>query len=250
LALLFAVSLPTLAQTTLTVAAASDLTLLEPVLQQQFASAQAVGAVVRGSAKSNPIRLRFVTGASAVLAQQIQNGAPYDVFLSANAQFVERLASNRQIDPATVRPYAVGQVGLLWKDGKKHNVSDLGANWVRFVALPNPKLAPYGVAAQQALEHAGIWKAVQPKVVYGENVRQTLELFESGNADAVLTSDSLLQGKPATVIPASWHDPILQKAGIVTATAHRAEAQKFLDFLLTPAAQAIFAKFGFGPPSQ
>jgi molybdate transport system substrate-binding protein len=224
-----------LAQTTLTVAAAADLTLLEPVLQQQFE-------------KTNPIRLRFVTGASAALAQQIENGAPYDVFLSANAQFVDRLASNRKIDPASVQAYAVGQVGLLWKDGKQHNIKDLAAHWVRIVALPNPQLAPYGVAAQQALEHLGIWPSVQPKVVYGENVRQTLELFESGNADAVLTSDSLLQGRPVTIIPNSWHAPILQKVGILANSSQPKAAQTFTDFLLTPAAQSIFNKFGFMPP--
>ncbi len=184
-----------------------------------------------------------------MLAQQIENGAPYDVFLSANAGFVDRLASNRKLNPATVRAYAVGRVGLLWRDGKHHEITDLAAEWVRFVALPNPQLAPYGVAAQQTLEHAGIWKAVQPKVVYGENVRQTLELFESGNADAVLTSDSLLQGKDATIVPADWHTPIVQKAGVVSASSHPRAAQQFLDFLFTPAAQATFSKFGFGPPS-
>ncbi len=224
-----------LAQSTLTIAAASDLTDVEPVLKQQFE-------------KTNPIRLRFVTGASATLAQQIENGAPYDVFLSANAKFVDRLALIRKIEPISVKAYAVGRVGLLWRDGKRHEYKDLAADWVRFVALPNPKLAPYGVAAQQALEHLGIWKAVQPKVVYGENVRQTLQLFESGNADAVLTSDSLLQGKTATVIPANWHSPIVQKAGIVSGSPNREAAQKFLDFLLSPAAQSIFTKFGFSPP--
>jgi molybdate transport system substrate-binding protein len=224
-----------LAQTTLTVAAAADLAPLEPVLQQQLE-------------KTNPIRLRFVTAASATLAQQIENGAPYDVFLSANAAFLDRLASIRKIEPISVRAYAVGQVGVLWKDGKTHDFKDLAANWVRIVALPNPKLAPYGVAAQQALDHLGIWKAVQPKIVYGENVRQGLELFESGNADAVLTSDSLLQGKPATVVPDAWHDPILQKGGIVAGSSQREAAERFLRFLSTRAAQAIFAKFGFGQP--
>lgn len=223
------------AQNTLTVAAAADLTAVEPVLQQQFE-------------KTHPIRLRYVTGASATLAQQIANGAPYDIFLSANAQFVDDLAAKRKIEPISVKPYAIGQVGLLWRDGKSHTVNDLAQKWVRFVALPNPQLAPYGVAAQQSLEHAGIWKMVQPKVVYGENVRQALQLLESGNADAVLTSDSLLQGKPAQVLPASWHAPIVQKAGIVAATPNRAAAQQFLEFLLSPAAQGIFVKFGFGPP--
>jgi molybdate transport system substrate-binding protein len=226
--------LPAHAQTTLTVATAADLSPLEPLLEQQFE-------------KTNPIRLRFVTGASATLAQQIENGAPYDIFLSANAQFIDRLAHNGRIDPASVRAYAIGRLGLLWRDGKEHPFKDLASDWVRFVALPNPQLAPYGLAARQALEHAGIWQAVQPKIVYGEDVRQTLQLFESGNADAVLTSDSLLQGRQAQLVPADWHDPILQKAGIVANTAHHAAARQFLDFLRTPGANAIFESFGLSP---
>jgi len=221
------------AQTTLTVAAAADLSSLLPQLQQPFE-------------KTGGIRLRFVIGPSAALAQQIENGAPYDVFLSANAEYVDRLAANRKIEANSIRTYATGRVALLWRDKKPHHFNDLAENWVRFVALPNPKLAPYGVAAQQALERAGIWKEVQPKVVYGENVRQTLELFDSGNADAVLTADSLVQGREASVIPQSWHQPIIQKAGIVSARPNQAAAEKFLRFLLSPAGQAVFARFGFG----
>lgn len=237
--LLFAAT--SVAQTTLTVAAASDLTNLEPDLAHQFEKTNPIGV-------RSVIRVRFVTEASALLAQQIQNGAPYDVFLSANVQFVDRLASSRKIDPGSVRTYAVGRVAILWQDKKHHPISDLARNWVRFAALPNPKLAPYGVAAQQALEHAGIWKQVQPKVVYGENVRQTLQLFESGNADAVLTSDALLQGRNPELIPADWHQPIVQKGGIVAGTPNRAAADAFMNFLLSPAGQAVFAKFGFSPP--
>ncbi len=214
------------AQHTLTVAAASDLTNLEPELARHSS-------------------VRFVTGASATLAQQIENGAPYDVFLSANAQFVDELVSKRKIEPNSVITYAVGRVGVLWRDAKPHDIKDLEQNWVRFVALPNPKLAPYGVAAQQALEHAGIWEFVSQKAVYGENVRQALQLFESGNADVVLTSAALLQGKNPQLIPSDWHQPITQKAGIVSASPNRELARKFLDFLLSPAGQAIFAKFGF-----
>lgn len=224
------------AQTTLTVAAAADLTSLEPALAGSFRQADPADSV------------RFVTASSALLAQQIENGAPYDVFLSANAQFIDRLASSRKLLPDSVHSYAVGRVAILWKDGKKHSINDLAADWVRFVALPNPKLAPYGVAAQQALEHAGLWKRVQPKVVYGENVRQTLQLFESGNTDAVLTSASLLAGKQPELLPADWHQPIIQKVGIVSATANGATAQKFVDFLLSPAGQAVFAEAGFAKP--
>ncbi len=228
-------SAPCGAQTTVTVAAAADLTSLEPVLQGSFD-------------KTDPeVRVRFVNGASAVLSQQIENGAPYDVFLSANAQFVDRLGSSGKLAPESIRTYTIGRLGVVWADGKHHPFSDLAQKPVRFVALPNPKLAPYGVAAQQALEHAGIWKQVQPKVVYGENVRQTLELVETGNADVALTAASLLQGKDFDPVFSAWHQPIVQKAGIVAGSLNQEAAQRFLDFLLSSAGQAIFAKFGFGP---
>ena len=233
LAIFFAVSANS---AVLTVAAASDLTNLEPDLSTAFR-------------KNEPnSEVRFVTAASGVLTQQIENGAPYDVFLSANAQFVDRLASNGKLTPASVLTYAVGRVGMLWRDGKPHSVNDLKAGSVRIVALPNPKLAPYGVAAEQALQHAGVWEFVSTKVVYGENVRQTLQLFESGNADVVLTSDSLLQGKNAQVIPADWHQPIVQKGGIVAASHNPDPARRFLQFLNSPPGQAVFAGFGFSKP--
>lgn len=220
---------PAPAQAILTIAAAADLSDLQKPL-----------------AHGQPIR--FVIASSAVLRQQIENGAPYDVFLSANAAYVDQLASSGKLDPQSVRVYAVGRVSLLWRDGKHHPVRDLAQNWVRIVALPNPKLAPYGVAAQQALEHARIWPKVQPKVVYGENVRETLELFTSGNADAVLTSASLLQGKNPDLIPSDWHAPIVQKGGVVASARLRDAGHHFMDFLTSPAGQAIFAQFGFGPP--
>ncbi len=236
------------AQTTLTVAAASDLTNLEPQLTDAFRKNEPIRRDEPASLSEAKIQISFVTGASAMLTQQIENGAPYDVFLSANAQFVDRLGSSGKLLPGSLRVYALGRVAILWRDGKKHPVNELGADWVRFVALPNPKLAPYGVAAQQALERAGIWKQVQPKVVYGENVRQTLQLFESGNADAVLTSAALVQGKNPDLVPADWHRPIVQKAGVVAGSPNRNAAQKFVDFLLSPAGQAIFAQFGYGAP--
>ncbi len=224
------------AQSSLTVAAAADLSPLEPDLASSF------GKIAPHT------RLRFVTESSAALAQQIENGAPYDVFLSANAQFVDKLALNRKLLPDSVRPYAIGRLGLLWRDRQKHPLIYLASPAVRFVALPNPKLAPYGVAAQQAIEHAGIWAEVQPKVVYGENVRQTLQMFESGNADAVLTSASLLSGENPVLTPADWHKPILQKAGVVATTGSRQAAEEFLRFLNGPAAQAVFARYGFSAP--
>jgi molybdate transport system substrate-binding protein len=214
----------------LTVAAASDLSPVQPALQ-----------------KAQPnLQIRFVNAASSVLSQQIENGAPYDVYLSANSQFVDQLASNGKLRVDSVRTYATGRVAILWSDKKSHSVSDLTQDWVHFVALANPRLAPYGAAAQQALEHAGLWTAVKKKIVYGENVRQALQLFDSGNADVVLTALSLVNDRKPDLIPVTWHAPIVQKAGVVAASKNQSEAQAFLQFLTSPAGQAIFAKFGFG----
>lgn len=215
------------------VAAASDLLPLQNKLQAAFEHTRP-GA-----------QLQFVSAASGILAQQIENGAPYDVFMSANARFIDRLSGSGKVVPATVVTYATGRVGVLWRDGKTHRVKDLAGDAVRLVAMANPQLAPYGAAARQALEHAGLWASVQKKAVYGENVRQTLQIFDSGNADAVLTAGSLLQGRSPLLIPAEWHDPIVQKAGLVAASAHSPAARMFLQFLTSPAAQAVFRQYGF-----
>jgi molybdate transport system substrate-binding protein len=214
------------AQITLTVAAASDLSSAEPALAAAFA-------------KTNPsIQVRFVNGASAALAQQIQQGAPFDVFLSANVALVDRLHLN---DPKT---YAVGHVAVLWRDGKPHPLSHLQDPEIRFVALPNPKLAPYGLAAQQALQRLKLWTAIQGKIVYAENVRQTLQLFDSGNTDAVLTSDSLVVHRNPQIVPSE----VVQRAGIVPANKNPKAAQIFLNWLMSPPARKILASFGFDKP--
>ena len=214
--------------TTITVAAAADLSAAENPLAAAFE-------------KTNPsLKVRFVTGASAALAHQIQAGAPFDVFLSANVDLVDQL---HLTDPKT---YTVGHVALLWKDGKPHPLSYLTDPAIRFVALPNPKLAPYGLAAQQALQRSKLWEKVQPKIVYAENVRQTLQLFDSGNADAVLTSDSLVVDRHPQTVPSE----VVQKAGIVPASKQMSAAKTFLTWLVSPPAQEILARFGFDKPAR
>jgi molybdate transport system substrate-binding protein len=216
----------------LTVAAAADLAPLQTEIQDAFR-------------KIEPnFHLTFVIGASAVLEQQIANGAPYDVFLSANAAYVDQLASARKIEPNSVRIYARGRVGILWKDGKSHPLSDLLLDRVRSVALPNPRLAPYGAAAVDALTRAGLWEFVSKKAVYGENVRQAYQMFASGNADAVLTSATLLEGKPADLLPPS----VEQKAGVIADRPNQKAAEEFVRKLTGPDLQAVFAHHGFAQP--
>ena len=220
----------------MTVAAAADLAPLESLLSSSYAQ------------KHPRVLVKYVTESSAALAQQIENGAPYDVFLSANVQFVDRLVHSKHLRLDSVRAYAEGRLGVLWRDGKPHELKDLNDKSVRFVALPNPQLAPYGVAAQESLEKARLWAQVQPKVVYGENVRQALQLFTSGNADAVITAASLLVGKSPQLLPTASHAPILQKAGVVSTTQNLESADGFLNFLTSPSGQAVFARFGFTSP--
>jgi molybdate transport system substrate-binding protein len=216
----------------LTIAAAADLAPLQAEIQD----------AVR---KNEPnLHLRFVIGASGVLEQQIEHDAPYDVFLSANAAYVDHLAKIRKIEPNTVLTYARGRVGVLWRDGKHHELKDLQAEWVRSVALPNPKLAPYGAAAVDALTKAGLWEFVRKKVVYGENVRQAFQIFDSGNADVVLTSATLLEGKPADLLPPS----VEQKAGVIAGSQNQKAAREFVRYLIGPEMQAVFARHGFAKP--
>lgn len=204
---------------TLTVAAASDLTSVGPSLTASFN-------------KTNPtVNIRWVTAASGVLKQQIENGAPYDVFLSANARYLDELLQKGLIRKNSAVDYAQGELGIVWNDHASHPFSDLRNPDIRLLALPNPKLAPYGVAAQQALTKLGLWPAVQSKITYGENVQQTWQLFESGNADAVITSWSILYNRGGSLIDPSLHGPIIQRGGIVTSTPNLEKAQQFLKFL-------------------
>ena len=204
----------------LVVAIAADLA----PLQNELAS-----AIHRNEPK---LQIRFVVGASAMLAQQIEHGAPYDVFLSANKEYVDRLASFRKI-------YGVGHPAIAWKDGKRHALNDLRADWVRTVAVPNPKLAPYGAAVVEALKRAGLWEAVEKKAVYGENVRQTLQIFSSGNTDAVLTSATLLPEGVRLEID------VVQEAGAIT---DKPESRRFVELLGSPEVQKVFRAHGLDAP--
>ncbi len=183
-------------------------------------------------------------GASGMLAKQIEAGAPYDVFLSANERYVTELAASGRLEPASVRLYAFGRLGLWSRDGKIHDVRELTAASVQHVAIANPAHAPYGAAAQDFLERLHLWKALQPKIVYGENVRETLEFAESGNADAAITAWSLLFDHQGAVLLPEDHTPIRQAGGIVKGTSQPDAARRFMEFLVGPYGQALLAAHG------
>ncbi len=207
--------------------------------------------------KDTGIEVQSVFGASGKIVAQVKNGAPYDVFLPADTESPEALYKDKLATTAP-RIYAYG-VLVLWtrKDidiGK--GMAAVNDPAVAKVAIANPKLAPYGRAAIQALEKARLYKAAEHKLVYGESIGQTLQFADSGAADVAFVAKSLVvspemagRGKWAEV-PMGSYNPIAQA---VVALKHGAETQpeaarKFVDFLFTPKARAIFEKYGYHLP--
>jgi molybdate transport system substrate-binding protein len=215
------------------VAAASDLAPLGSALEQGFL--QAAHA---------PVKFSFASSGS--IAQQVENGAPFDVFLSADEHYIKDLAASGRLESDTV-VYAFGRIALWSRDGSVRSFEDLKKSSVKHLSIPNPEHAPYGVAARKALETRGLWSEVQPKIVYGENVRQALQFAESGNADAVITSWTLLKGR-GVMLPQEWHDPIRQAGGVVKGGGQIALARQFLKFLTSEEGRKILENGGLFPP--
>lgn len=214
------------------VAAAADLVPLQDPLAQAF---------------SHP-KIRLTFGSSGLLARQIQQGAPYDVYLSANKKFVTDLVASGHVLSDSLRVYAYGRLGLWSRNGSIRDLAALVRPGIRHLALPNPVHAPYGLAARQALESRKLWKLLEPRIVYAENVRQALQYGESGNAEAVITAWSLVFDKGAVLLPEEWHAPIRQAAGIVKTTRQPDAARRFLEFLTSPAGQELLRRYGLFPP--
>jgi molybdate transport system substrate-binding protein len=208
----------------LLIAAASDLAPLAPKIEKAYKE-----------------KVRFTLGSSGLLKQQIENGAPFDVFLSANEQYVKDLAAAGLVTDSVV--YANGRIALWSPNGSVHSLADLKKSTVVHVSIPNPKFAPYGVAARQALESQGAWKDVEAKIVYGENVRQALQFAESGNVDAVITSWTLLFGK-GTLLPAEWHAPIRQAGAVLKSSSQADAGRRFLKFLTSAEGRKLFSDNG------
>lgn len=183
-----------------------------------------------------------------MLARQIEQGAPFDVYLSASVRYVEELAKSGKIQPDSVTVYALGRLGIWAEKGQIREARELLQPGIRRIAIANPAHAPYGEAARDYLERAGIWAEIEPRIVYGENVRQAAQFAESGNADALVSSWTLVRPMKGTLIPASEHAPIRQAGGVVATSKHTGEALRFLKMLGEPAAQALFREHGFDLP--
>jgi molybdate transport system substrate-binding protein len=197
----------------------------------------------------------FNFAASGQLAQQIDQGAPVDLFASADVAYVQDLAAKGRILPDSVQIYARGRL-TLWTRADSviavETVEDLLRPEVQRVAIANPEHAPYGMAARQALQTAGIWDAVQPKLVLGENVRQTLQFAETGDVDVAIVPLSLSVTSDGhwVFLPEDLHAPIDQALGIVADSPRQAQARDFAAFITGPEGGATLRKYGFVPPGE
>jgi len=209
--------------------------------------AQAIGSDFETQTKIHPV---FSFGSTAVLTTQIENSAPFDVFLAADAEHIDRLDHEGLLLKGSRAVYAVG-VLALWippnSSARVGKIADLNNSDVHVIALANPKLAPYGAAAVETLQHAGIWDQVQAKVVYAENISMAKQYGTSKNADAVFTAYSLVLKEAGKVIQVdeSLHQPIVQKLGVIARTQHREAAQAFTQFVLHGQGRAVLARFGY-----
>jgi molybdate transport system substrate-binding protein len=201
-----------------------------------------------------PPRPTAVYGSSGLLSRQIAEGAPYDLFASANVDFVDRLVREGAADGATRRLYARGRLGIFARSdahgGPPQTFQDLAHPRFVKIALANPEHAPYGRAAMTALRRTGVLPAVEKRLVYGENVQQTLELARSGNADAALSALSLAGRWTGVAIPVdvALHDPLDQALVVCARSSRKERANVAAAFFVSPAGQEILARHGFLPP--
>jgi molybdate transport system substrate-binding protein len=230
----------------LSVAAAANLTQVIGALDAEFMAARPDVAVT------------VALGSSGGFVAQIGNGAPYDVFLSADMGFPEALAKAGHADSASLTPFAVGRL-VLWTMKPGVDVTGVRAAVlspaVHALAIANTGTAPYGRAARQALESLGLWSAAQPKLVTAEDISQTAQFVETGNADAGFVALSAvlspkLKGKGRWLeVPASLYRPIVQGAIITAHGAGNPASAAYISFLRGDAARRVLEAAGYGIPA-
>ena len=229
----------------LTVAAAADL---------KFA----MDELVVSFKKSNPSdEVEVIYGSSGKFHTQIQQGAPYDLFFSADIGFPRDLAKSG-LAASDVKPYAVGRI-VLWSnslDASKMTLAGLTDSKITRIAIANPKHAPYGKRAEEALRAAGLWEKIEPKLVYGENIAHTAQFVQTGNTQVGILALSLainpeLASKGGyALIPDNLHAPLEQGFVITKRAEGNALAKRFADYMGSKTARAVMVKYGFVLPGD
>ncbi|RMG95985.1 MAG: molybdate ABC transporter substrate-binding protein [Chloroflexi bacterium] len=224
----------------LLVAAASDLQFAFPEIGRAFE-------------QHTGIPVTFTFGSSGNLTTQVENGAPFDVIATANVAFVNRLEEQGLIESDTKVVYAQGHLVLAVNRAAGlvvTSLEDLRETAVTRVAIANPEHAPYGMAARQALQTSHIWDEIQDKIVFGENVRQTLQFVQTGDVPVGIISLSIANVPEITTIPISseLHDPINQGMAVLKSAPHPEAARQFVAFVTGEHGQAILQQYGFLTP--
>ncbi|MBB3036952.1 molybdate ABC transporter substrate-binding protein [Hoyosella altamirensis] len=229
---------------TVAVAAAADL---------KFALDEIINAF---EAEHDGWQISVSYGSSGNFVQQIRNGAPFDVYLSADITLAEALADSGFADPADVFGYATGRLVVWAADGSPADptagVSGLVRDDVKTVAIANPQHAPYGQAAEAAMRTAGVLEELKGKLVLGENIAQAAEFAQTGNADAGIIALALALSPGLSELGTFSEVPLddfprLNQGGVVLSRASES-AHIFADFLTSPAGQEILSRYGFSPP--
>lgn len=229
------------------VAAAADLKFAMEELSKEFES-------------KTEVKVDLTTGSSGNFFSQIQSGAPFDLFFSADMDYPKKLEASGFAEPGTLYEYALGGI-VIWTpanspvDVAKDKWNALLGTQVQKIAIANPSLAPYGRAAVAALQKAGIYEQIKAKLVYGENISQAAQFVQSGNAQAGIIAHSLalspgMKDGKIWEIPAETHPPIEQGTIVLKGTRKKAKALKFLNFVKSEAGRAILEKHGFAVPAN
>lgn len=238
-------SVPALAQTppqTLTVSAAASLTNAFKDIGAKF------------EADKPGVKLQFNFAASGVLIQQIQQGAPVDVFVSADEETMKRGIDQKLLDPLTRKDFAANSLVLvapLTGGAPVKTLGDLNTEPVKKIAIGKLATVPVGRYTQQALQANKLWEPLEPKFVYADSVRQVLDYVARGEVDAGFvyrTDAALMPDKVKIVLQNNDHSPVRYPAAVVSESRLKPQAQSFVDYLSTPAAQAILTRYGFGKP--
>lgn len=224
----------------LTIAAAANLTDAFAEIGPRFTSRTGIQVV-------------FSFGATADLAKQIENGAPFDIFAAADSEHVEQLEEQGLLTPGTRALYARGRLVMWWPANswvKATRIQDITAPEFERIAIAKPEVAPYGRAAVESLRALGIWNAVERKVIYAQNVSQAKQYVATGNAEVAFIPAALVKTGEGSYVDVAdnLHQPIDQALGIVKESTKQAEARRFVEFLLSTEGRELMAQKGYDPP--
>lgn len=201
--------------------------------------------------KEYGIKIDYNFAATGMLYQQIKQGGPMDVFVSADEKHVDMLVEEGMIDPADQKVYAEGRIVIASLDGEIQEIEDLKE--VDIVAIANPEHAPYGVAARQALKNAGVLEEISDKLIYGSNLRDAQRYLETEEADAAILSISMVKGEGKnmeySLIDEELYSPVKQKIGILNNAIASEKALQFFEFVTnTEIGRDIMESYGFKLP--